>query len=305
MNVVYMGTPDFAVPSLEAIIKAGHNVTGVFTQPDKRVGRKQIVTLPPVKQCAQKNNIEVYQPHTLKDGEALKLLHSLNPDVIVVVAYGKILPKEILSLPRYGCINVHGSLLPKYRGAGPIQWAVLNGETKAGVTTMYMAEGLDTGDMLLKESVLIGENETAGELYHRLSVLGAELIVKTLAKAEKGELNPQKQDDSQSTYAPMLDKTLSPIVWTNTAQHIHNQVRGLNPWPVATAVMGGKKVKVFETRLSKEKGTPGTVLAENPLTIACGENAVEIVELQPEGKKRMQAQDFVRGYRIKADTKVE
>ncbi|MEE1281247.1 MAG: methionyl-tRNA formyltransferase [Acutalibacteraceae bacterium] len=305
MNVVYMGTPEFAVLPLDAIIKAGHNVTGVFTQPDKPKGRGYTLTPPPVKVRALENEILVFQPTSMKDGEALKILEELNPDVIVVVAYGKILPKAILDLPKYGCVNVHASLLPKYRGAGPIQWCVLNGEEETGVTTMKMAEGLDTGDMLLKSATKIGENETAGELHDRLSQMGADLIVDTLTALENDSVVPEKQDDSLSNYAPMLTKELCKIDWNKSAQEIHNQVRGLNPWPVATAVVNGKKVKVFATTISEKNGEAGKVLCENPLTVACGEKSLVIHELQLEGKKRMKSDDFVRGYRITTDTVFE
>lgn len=305
MNVVYMGTPDFAVPSLKSIINAGHNVTAVFTQPDKKVGRKQVITPPPVKVCALENGINVFQPNTLKDGEALKILEELKPDVIVVVAYGKILPKEILDFPKYGCINVHASLLPKYRGAGPIQWSVLNGEKKTGVTTMYMAQGVDTGDMLKKAEVEIDENITASELHDELSKLGAKLIVETLEDALNGNLNPQVQDDSISSHAPMLDKTLSPIEWSKSSFEVHNKVRGLNSWPIATAIVAGKKIKIYKTKLNSQSGNPGEVLSTNPLIVACGEGSVELLEIQPEGKKRMKGEDFVRGYRITGDTKFE
>ncbi|MEF2919571.1 MAG: methionyl-tRNA formyltransferase [Acutalibacteraceae bacterium] len=302
MNVVYMGTPEFAVPPLQAIINANHTVTGVFTQPDKPKGRGYVLTPPPVKECALQHNIPVFQPKSMKDGEALEILKELNPDVIVVVAFGKILPKDILQLPKYGCINVHASLLPKYRGAGPIQWCVLNGEAETGVTTMLMAEGLDTGDMLLKSVTKIGENETAGQLHDRLSEMGASLITKTLEKLQQGEITPEKQDDSQSNYAPMLTKELCKIDWSKSAQEIHNQVRGLNPWPVAVATVNGKRVKIYSTQLCNKNGTAGKVISLDPLTVACGENSVIISELQPEGKKRMNAQDYVRGYRLTTDT---
>lgn len=302
MNVVYMGTPEFAVPPLQAIINANHTVTGVFTQPDKPKGRGYVLTPPPVKECALQHNIPVFQPKSMKDGEALEILKELNPDVIVVVAFGKILPKDILQLPKYGCINVHASLLPKYRGAGPIQWCVLNGEAETGVTTMLMAEGLDTGDMLLKSVTKIGENETAGQLHDRLSEMGASLITQTLEKLQQGEITPEKQDDSQSNYAPMLTKELCKIDWSKSAQEIHNQVRGLNPWPVAVATVNGKRVKIYSTQLCNKNGTAGKVISLDPLTVACGENSVIISELQPEGKKRMNSQDYVRGYRLTTDT---
>lgn len=305
MNIVYMGTPDFAVKPLEKIINEGHNVLGVFTQPDKPKGRGYAMTPPPVKECASKNGIPVYQPVSMKNGEAFEILSKIKPDVIVVVAYGKILPKNILELPKYGCINVHASLLPKYRGAGPIQWSVLNGELKTGVTTMNMAEGLDTGDMLLKSETEIGENETASELHDRLSVMGAELIVKTLTAVENNTVVPQKQNDEDSSYAPMLTKELCMIDWNKTAQEVHNKVRGLNSWPVAVTAVNGKRVKIFSTRIVEENGKSGTVIKENPLTVACGDKAVEILEVQPEGKKRISAADYVRGYRITKGTVFE
>lgn len=225
-----MGTPDFAVVSLENLINTGkHQIEGVFTQPDKPKGRGYTVTFSPVKDCAISHNIPVYQPETLKDGKAFEIIKELKPDVIVVAAYGKILPKEILDFPKYGCVNVHGSLLPKYRGAAPIQWSVLNGEKETGVTTMYMSEGLDTGDMLLKESTEIGENETAGHLFDRISEMGAELICKTLDALEKGEITPVKQDDALSSYSPMLSKKICPIDWSKSAKEVHNKIRGLNP----------------------------------------------------------------------------
>ena len=305
MNIVYMGTPDFAVSPLENILKSGHTVSGVFTQPDKPKGRKYILTPPPVKECALKYSIPVYQPNSLKDGTALEILQQIHPDVIVVVAYGKILPKEILTLPPYGCINVHASLLPKYRGAGPIQWAVLNGERVTGVTTMYMAEGLDTGDMLMKMETKIGENETAGQLHDRLSVMGADLIVRTLTALENGTLTPEKQDDALSSYAPMLTKELCKIDWSNSAQKIHNQIRGLNSWPIAAANVNGKKVKIFTSHIYEplsENETVGKVLSVSPLVIACAKGSLTVEEIQPDGKKKMNASDFVRGYRITTDT---
>lgn len=302
MNVVYMGTPEFAVLPLDAIIKAGHNVTGVFTQPDKPKGRGYTLTPPAVKVRALESEIPVFQPNSMKNGEAMQILTELNPDVIVVVAYGKILPKSILDLPKYGCINIHASLLPRYRGAGPIQWCVLNGEKETGVTTMKMADGIDTGDMLLKSSTKIGENETAGELHDRLSQIGADLIIETLTALENNTIVPEKQDDSLSNYAPMLTKELCKIDWNKPAQEIHNQVRGLNPWPVATAIVNGKRVKIFSTTLNEKCGEAGKVLCENPLIVAGGNGSVVINELQLEGKKRMKSEDFVRGYRITTDT---
>lgn len=298
MNIIFMGTPDFAVPSLEKLIEANHNVQAVFTQPDKPKGRKQVLTPPEVKLCAEKNNIKVYQPNSLKNQEALDIIKSYSPDAIVVAAYGKILPKEILSLPKYGCINVHGSLLPKYRGAAPIQRAVLDGELETGVTIMQMAEGVDTGDMLLVYKTPILPDETSGELFDRLALSGAELLIKALSSIEKGEITPKKQDDRLSTYAKMIDKSMCPIDFNNTAQRVHNQVRGLQPWPVATTEINGKKLKIHKTKISQKQGTAGTIVSLNPLTVACLENSVEILELQQEGKKRMESKAYLAGNKL-------
>ncbi len=295
MKIVFMGTPDFAVPCLKALIEDGNEIAGVFTQPDKPKGRGYHMIPPPVKECALSHNIEVFQPVSMKDGTALNILTTLTPELIVVVAFGKILPKEILDLPKYGCINVHASLLPKYRGAAPIQWAVLNGEKTAGVTTMQMDVGLDTGDMLMKSELTVGDNETADELHDRLSALGAELIVKTVHAAEKGELRPEKQDDSLSSYASMLTKEMSAIDFSRSAQEVHNKVRGLNSWPCASAMLNGKRLKIYRTALAKGEGTPGQVLSTQPLIVACKDGAVEIIELQPEGKKKMTAAAFLNG----------
>ncbi len=295
MKIVFMGTPEFAVPCLESLIQDGNEVVGVFTQPDKPKGRGYAMTPPPVKVCALERQIEVYQPTTLKDGSAFEVISQLAPEMIVVVAYGKILPKEIIDFPKYGCVNVHASLLPKYRGAAPIQWSILDGNKTTGVTAMYMDVGLDTGDMLMKTELTIGENETADELHDRLSTAGAELIVKVVHAAEEGTLVREPQNDSESCYAKMLTKEMSKIDFTKSAQEIHNQVRGLNSWPSATAVFNGKKMKIHRTVLADGKGTAGQVLSLNPLIVACGEGAVEITELQPEGKKRMESKAFVNG----------
>ena len=296
MRIIFMGTPDFAVPCLEKLIKSDHEIVAVFTQPDKKKGRGYAMSAPPVKELALKHEIQVFQPATLKTPETLELISSLNPDLIVVVAYGKILPSDVLNSPKFGCINVHGSLLPKYRGAAPIQWAVINGEKTTGITTMYMNEELDTGDIILTAETEIGENETSGELFERLSVLGAELLMETLCKIEKDkEIHRTKQDDCQATYAPMLDKTLSRINWTDAAQKIHNLVRGLNPWPVATSTINGKSFKIYKTKgAGNVSGQPGEVKSVNPFIVACGDNsAIEILELQMESKKRMNSTDFL------------
>ena len=306
MRVVYMGTPDFAVKPLEALIEANYDVVGVFTQPDKPVGRKAILTPPPVKVVALNNNIPVYQPDTLRNGVGTAILEDLKPDVVIVVAYGKILPKDFLDYPKYGCINIHGSILPEYRGAAPIQRSVLDGKEFAGVTAMQMDVGLDTGDMLLVEKTPIGENETSGELYERLTVIGAELLIKTLVALEKGELTPEKQDDSKSTYAAMLDKTMSPVDWSKTAVEVHNQIRGLDPWPVALTTLDGKNLKLFRSSVVDDLGSgkPGEAMVlKNGLGVFCGDGrAVLINEVQYEGKKRMNAADFFRGHPIEKNT---
>ncbi|MGN1468350.1 MAG: methionyl-tRNA formyltransferase [Ruminococcus sp.] len=305
MNIIFMGTPDFAVPALEKLVASEHNVTAVFTQPDKPRGRKMVLTPPEVKACALKHGIKVYQPDTLKDGKALEIIKDCNPDVIAVAAYGKILPKEILDYPKYGCVNIHGSLLPKYRGAAPIQRAVLDGESETGVTTMQMAEGLDTGDMLLVYKTTILPDETSGELFDRLALAGADLLLDTLEGLEKGEIVPQKQNDSLSSYAKMIDKSMCPIDFNKTAQAVHNQVRGLNPWPVATAQINGKRLKIYKTKLSSLNGNPGEVISLKPLTVACKENSVEIITLQPEGKKIMDSKAYLAGNKISLGDKFD
>ncbi len=298
MRIVFMGTPEFAVPCLQKLIDCGHEVTGVFTQPDKPQGRKMILTPPPVKSPAVENGIPVYQPVKMRDGTALEMLKQANPELVIVVAYGKILPKEILEYPKYGCINIHASLLPKLRGAAPIQWSVIDGFEKTGVTSMQMDEGLDTGDMLLKAEIEIGENETAGELHDRLSVLGAEVLEKTIDALIKGGLSPQKQNHDEFTYASMLSKDLSPIDWSMSAQQVHNKIRGLSPWPSANAKLNGKTVKIHRSVIAPEKGNKAgeIVVCDKRLVVCCGDlNCIEIINLQAEGKKAMAAADFLRG----------
>ena len=297
MNIVFMGTPDFAVPTFESLCKSEHNVLAVFTQPDKPVGRKQIMTPPDVKVCAEKYGVKVCQPQTLKDDNSYKELKELNPDVIVVVAYGKILPKNVLDIPKLGCINVHGSLLPKYRGAAPIQQAVLNGDKVTGVTTMYMGEGLDTGDILLTKETEIGENETSAELFDRLAVMGADLLIETLSKLDS--ITPQKQDDSKATYTSKITKELCPIDWNQKNTEIHNKVRGLQTWPVAVSTLNGKDVKIHSTLLCDKGGEAGKIISTDPLTVACGEGSLVIKELQLSGKKRMDSKSFLLGHPLK------
>lgn len=305
MRIVYMGTPDFAVPALEKLAQSpDYTVAAVFTQPDKPKGRKMVMTPPDVKVCAEKLGIPVFQPSSMRSEEAYNSLKELNPDVIVVAAYGQILPKAVLDLPKFGCVNIHGSLLPKYRGAAPIQQSVLDGEKVTGVTTMLMDVGLDTGDILLKAETEIGENETAGELFDRLAVLGGELIVETLDKLKKGEITPQKQDESLATHTSKISKELCPIDFNKSAFEVHNKVRGLNPWPVAVTEIAGKTVKVYSTRVSEMKGEPGTILSLKPFVVACGDKSVELIEIQPQGKKRMTAQAFLAGHKLNIGDKL-
>lgn len=298
-----MGTPDFAVPSLEALIGAGHEIAGVFTQPDKPKNRGMKLQPPPVKVCALANDIPVYQPVKMKDGTALALIRDLAPDLIVVAAYGRILPQEILDWPKYGCINVHSSLLPRYRGAAPIHWAILNGEKESGVTIMQMALALDAGDILAQASTPIDPDETVEALHDRLAELGAELLVQTIKDIEAGTITPVPQDEARSTYAPMLSRALSPMDFTRPARALHDQVRGLIPWPAAVTELGGVRCKVFSTSVADETTgkAPGTVLQADKkgLKLACGEGTVlQINELQPDGGKRMKAPDYLRGHPI-------
>lgn len=305
MRIVFMGTPDFAVPSLQALIDAGHDVCAVYTQPDKPQGRKQILTAPPVKTLALEHDIPVFQPNTLKNEDEQARLRELAPEVIIVVAYGKLLPKAVLDIPPHGCINVHGSLLPRWRGAAPIQWAVIAGDEMAGVTTMQMAEGLDTGDMLLTYETKVGEKETAGELFDRLAQAGAELLTQTLVKLD--EITPRPQDDAQSCYAHMLDKQMAVIDWSKSAHEIDCLIRGLNPWPIALTTLSGERLKVFAAEKAAGNGEPGTVLEADPkkgLTVACGEGALGLTEIQLVGGKRMKATDFLRGHAIEVGTKL-
>lgn len=304
MKLIFMGTPDFAVPCLEKLIEAGHEVAAVFTQPDKPRGRKMVLTPPEVKVCALQHGLTVYQPKTLKDGEAMRIIESVQPDCIVVAAYGKILPKEMLDYPQYGCINVHGSLLPKYRGSAPIQWSVINGEKETGVTIMQMAEGVDTGDMLYQKAIPIAIDDTAESMFVKLSDLGGEMIVEALDLLKKGELIPVKQDEALATHAPMLNKDISEIDWRKTALQVHNLVRGLYSWPIAQTVYHGKKLKIYRTSLGKGGGEAGTVIDTDPLTVACSEGAIVIEELQLEGKKRMDAKAFLIGHPINLKEKL-
>ncbi len=298
MRVVFMGTPDIAATCLERVLHDGFQVVGVYTQPDRPKGRGMKLTASPVKEVALKAGLPVFQPENFREEETVEELRALKPDICAVVAYGRILPQKVLDVPTYGCINIHASLLPKYRGSAPYQWAVLNGEKETGVTAMYLCREMDAGDMIDKVTTPIGENETAGEVLDRLAVLGAGLLSKTLTRFQAGPVAGEKQDESQVSYAPMLDKSLCPIDFTKTAQQVHDQVRGLQPWPVATMELQGRRFKVHETRIVAGKGKPGEILGltKTGLVIACGEGAVEIRSLQAEGGKRMNAPDYFRGH---------
>jgi methionyl-tRNA formyltransferase len=295
-----MGTPDFAVASLEALIQAGYDVIGVVTQPDRPVGRKQVMTPPPVKVAAQRHGLAIFQPEKIKAPEALETVLALQPDLIVTAAYGQILPKALLDSPRLGCINVHASLLPKYRGGAPIHKAIISGETETGVTIMYMVEALDAGDMIAKVTVPIEERDTVGSLHDKLAAAGAGLLVSTLPKLEAGSIAAEPQNHVEATFAPTLKRADEQIDWRKSAEAVYNLVRGLNPWPVAFTTLEGKVWKVWWVEKVETTGVlaePGTVIARESdgLVIACGQGSVKLTELQPEGKKRMSAHDFLRG----------
>lgn len=306
MKIVFMGTPDFAVPCLKMLAESSHEIAAVFTQPDKPKGRGYKMIPTPVKTAALEYGLPVYQPLSLRKGEdaekAMAILREIAPDVIVVTAYGQILPKEVLELPEYGCINIHASLLPKYRGAAPINWVILNGEKETGVTSMQMSEGLDTGDMLIKRSTVIGENETYQELYSRLSETGAEVLAETLTAIENGTLVPEKQDDSLSCYSPMITKEMSSLDFSKTAAEVHNTIRGVTGF----ALLGGKRLKVFSSMLSGESdksAADGEITDTAHFGVKCGDGKIiRFLEVQPEGKKRMKVQDFLRGNKLTAGT---
>ena len=297
-RIVYMGTPDFAVPCLERLISLGYNVVGVFSQPDKPKGRGYKLAPPPVKEVALAAGIPVFQPEKMRDGTALAMLKELAPELIIVVAYGKILPKDILELPKYGCINIHGSLLPKYRGAAPIQWSVINGDKVTGVTSMKLDEGMDTGNMLLKIETPILPDETAGELFDRLAPLGADCLEQTLGLFGESAPEGERQDEAQATHAPMLKKEDGAVDFSLPAQKLHDLIRGTSPWPSAYTTLDGARLKLLRSSVVGESGRPGELLDAKKLIIACGEGALLITEVQPEGGKRMNAEDFLRGKRL-------
>ena len=301
MKIIFMGTPEFAVPCLRILAESGHEVAAVFTQPDKPKGRGYKLIPTPVKAAALEYGIPVYQPLSLRKGEeadeAMRILREAAPELIVVTAYGQILPKEILELPKYGCINIHASLLPKYRGAAPINWVLLNGEKETGVTSMQMSEGLDTGDMLIKKKTYIGENETFEELYARLSAMGGEVLAETIDALEKGTLSPEVQDDSLSCYSPMIKKEMSALDFSKTAAEVHNIIRGVTGF----AMLEGKRLKVFRSEIAEDNynASNGAVVDTKKFAVKCGDGrAVIFCEVQPEGKKRMNTEDFLRGKKL-------
>jgi len=302
MRIVFMGTPDFAVPSLERLVADGHEIIAVVTQPDRPQSRGMKMTASPVKECALKYNIPVYQPEKIKkDREFIEKYKEMKPELAVVVAFGQILSKELLDIPQKGNINVHGSLLPKYRGAAPIQWSVINGDKQTGVTTMFMDEGMDTGDMLLKEVVEIGCDETAGELFDRLSVLGAEVLSKTINKLQDGTLTREKQNHDEATHVSMISKDLGKLDFNKTSKELDCLIRGVNPWPGAYFEINGKKIKVHKAKVSEQTGTAGDIIASDAkkgLIIATKDSSIELIEIQPEGKRRMTAKEYLIGNKI-------
>lgn len=302
MRILFMGTPDIAAACLEALYAAGHEICAVYTRRDKPVGRKQVLTAPPVKTVARAHGTPVFQPRTLRDGGEDENIRALAPELIVVVAYGCILPASVLQIPKHGCINLHVSLLPKYRGSAPVQWSVLNGDAETGVSIMQMDEGLDTGDVLACEKLAIGPEETSGELFDRVTAVGAQVLCRVIPAIEAGSLAPVPQDHAHATLAPVLTKELAEFRFSEDAAHIHNWVRGMNPWPAAWFVTsGGKKVKVMESRLAESAGeAPGIVLATKPLTVACGSGAIQLLRVVPEGSKPMEGSAFAAGLRLKA-----
>ena len=302
MRVVFMGTPDIAATCLKQILADGFQVVGVYTQPDRPKNRGMKLAFSPVKEVALAHDLPVFQPENFREDETVEQLRQLQPDVVAVVAYGRILPQRVLDIPPLGCINIHASILPAYRGSAPYQWAVLDGLKETGVTAMYLCREMDAGDMIDVAKTPIGPNETAGQLLDRLAVLGAGLLTKTLTAIQGGTATATPQDGSLATYAPMLDKTMCPIEWSKTAQQIHNHVRGMNPWPVATMELHGNKFKVYTTAICEGSGEPGEILGltKTGLQIACGEGAVEIRILQADGGKRMAAPDYFRGHPLEA-----
>ncbi len=306
MRVIFMGTPEFAVGTLEEILSAGHEVVLAVSQPDKAVGRSKALKSTPVKECAVRHGIRVYQPQRVREPECVEYLRQFAPDIIIVEAFGQIIPREILTLPRYGCINVHASLLPKYRGAAPIQWAIINGDLMTGVTTMRMAEGVDTGDMILKEEVPIRANDTAGSLSALLSEAGAKLCVKTMAEIEAGTAVYTPQDDTQATHTAKIRKELGNIDWTKDAKSIECLIRGLNPWPSAYTHLGSRMFKIWKAKVvfGERTATPGCIVKveKDRIRVQTGDGFLEVFDVQPEGKKRMSVEAFLNGYAVEEGT---
>ncbi len=304
MKIVFMGTPDFAGEALKALLKSKHNVTAVFTQPDKPKGRGNKLSYPPVKEIALENSLPVHQPVRIRDEESLKLIKELDPDVIVVAAYGKILPKELLEIPKFGCINIHASILPKYRGSAPIHWSIINGEKETGITIMQMDEGMDTGDILLIDKLEISENDSTGDLFQKLSILGGDLLLKALDGIEAGKISPVKQKNEEATYAPMLKKEDELIDWHIPSKDLHNKIRGMNPWPGVYTFFRGERLKIQKSILiseDKETGlTPGEIIDISPgrILVAAKKGITSLVTVQPAGKRQLDSKDFVNGYKV-------
>ena len=308
MKIVYMGTPDFSVPALEKMIEAGHEILAVVTQPDKPKGRSKEPAFSPVKECALKHGIKVMQPQKIREASVVEELKALGADIFVVAAFGQILSQEVLDIPKFGCVNIHASLLPKYRGAAPIQMSILNGDKETGVTIMQMNIGMDTGDILITKTLPIADDDTAGSLFDKLMYLGADLIVEALPRIEKGELTPIPQDDSKATKCGKISKDMGNINWEDSAEKISYLVRGMNPWPSAFSRFNGKMLKIWTVKVLDEHaaGDPGTVesVTKDSIIVNTGEGLLEITELQLEGKKRMQVKDFLLGYSIAAGDRI-
>lgn len=305
MKIVFMGTPEFAVPCLQKIIDEGHEVIGVVTQPDKPKGRGKKLAMPPVKELALKYDIPVYQPLKAREESFVDTLKEMNPELIVVVAFGQILPKSILDIPKYGCVNVHASLLPRYRGAAPLNWVIINGEEKTGVTTMYMDEGLDTGDMILKSEIALDDEITAGELHDKMMIDGAKVLKETIDLIEKCEAPREKQSNEDTCYSPIMNKSLGNIDWNKSAIEIHNLVRGINPWPSAYTTYEGQTMKVWKTKVINKNSDkqPGTIISvdKEGINVSTSEGIVQIKEIQMAGKKRMEVPEYIKGNNINTD----
>ncbi|EQK43834.1 methionyl-tRNA formyltransferase [[Clostridium] bifermentans ATCC 638] len=305
MKIVFMGTPEFAVPCLQKIIDEGHEVVAVVTQPDKPKGRGKKLAMPPVKELALKYDIPVYQPLKAREESFVDTLKEMNPELIVVVAFGQILPKSILDIPKYGCVNVHASLLPRYRGAAPLNWVIINGEEKTGVTTMYMDEGLDTGDMILKSEIPLDDEITAGELHDKMMIDGAKVLKETIDLIEKGEAPREKQRNENTCYSPIMNKSLGNIDWNKSAIDIHNLVRGINPWPSAYTTYEGQTMKIWKTKVIDKNSDkdPGTIISvdKEGINVSTSEGIVQIKEIQMAGKKRMEVPEYIKGNNINTD----